>query len=92
MITEVATAIPMDARGSGDPAAASVRRAGSGRENMAESSEEVHDSRVEVSIQWIKETFCPLVCVSHVMYVGEIGSEDQRCSTFPQTPNTFFLP
>ena len=61
MIADAATAIPMDARGLGDPAAASVRRIGSGRENMAESREEVHDSRVEVSIQWMKEAFCPLL-------------------------------
>lgn len=87
MIADVATAIPMDARGLEDSAAASVRRVGSGRENIAKSNEEVHDSRVEVSIQWMKEAFCPSVRISHV--IAEL--QKLKC-TFPYSPNTFLFP
>jgi len=86
-----ATATPIDRRGFGESrvAAESVMRVGSGRERMAERREEVQDSRVWESIQWMKEAFCPVECeVNHVILeIKKWGS-----GTFPYSPNSLFVP
>lgn len=66
---DAATATPMEARGLGESRAAaeSATRVGSGRERMAESREEVHDSSVLVSIQWMKEAFWPGKIIRHML-------------------------
>ena len=62
VIADAATATPMAARGLGESRVAveSASKVGSGKEKIAESKEEVQDSSVEVSIQWMKEAFCPV--------------------------------
>ena len=59
VMADAATATPIDRRGLGESrvAAESAMRVGSGRDRIAERREEVQDSSVWVSIQWMKEAF-----------------------------------